>query len=167
MLTRRNLKSGVVLGYLGSRSVAVSWLGTGVRDEARFENMLSDLGIELVINSGFAGAVRTLLEPGDFVLAENFSSTELVKRLEKHRAFEASPGGLPRRGDVGRLDRAHAPGTSRSGTVAPRQSSRRPRGSTRLRSLARKSGPPSSSKCFLVIEHLRLVADHSQQAASV
>jgi nucleoside phosphorylase len=90
MLTRRNLKSGVVLGFLGSRSVAVSWLGTGVRDEARFENMLSDLGIELVINSGFAGAVRTLLEPGDFVLAENFSSTELVKRLEKHRGFEAS-----------------------------------------------------------------------------
>ena len=90
MLTRRKLKSGVVLGHLGSQPVAIGWLGIGFRDGAQFESILSDLGIELVINSGFAGAVRTLLEPGDFVLAENFSSPELVKRLEKHRAFAAS-----------------------------------------------------------------------------
>jgi len=42
-----------------------------------------------VINSGFAGAVRTLLEPGDFVLAENFSSPELLKRHETNSVFEA------------------------------------------------------------------------------
>jgi nucleoside phosphorylase len=89
-LAGRNLESGVVLGHLGSQPVAVGWLGTGVRDEAQFESMLSDSGIGLVINSGFAGAVRTLLEPGDFVLAENFSSPELVERLEKERAFAAS-----------------------------------------------------------------------------
>ncbi len=89
-LAGRNLKSGVLLGHLGSQPVAVGWLGPGVRDEAQFERMLSDSGIGLVINSGFAGAVRTLLEPGDFVLAENFSSPELVERLQKQCVFAAS-----------------------------------------------------------------------------
>jgi nucleoside phosphorylase len=67
----------------------VYWLGIGVRDEDRFKRTLRDLRPELVINSGFAGAVRTLLEPGDFVLAENFTSPELLKRLETVRLFEA------------------------------------------------------------------------------
>jgi len=64
-------------------------LGIGVQDEDRFKRTLRDLRPELVINSGFAGAVRTLLEPGDFVLGENFTSPELLKRLETVRVFEA------------------------------------------------------------------------------
>jgi nucleoside phosphorylase len=88
-LNHRIAKSGSVLGRLGSAEVAVSWLGTGVPDEDRFKSTLTDLHSELVINSGFAGGVRTLLEPGDFVLAENFTSPELLKRLETGRVFEA------------------------------------------------------------------------------
>ena len=88
-LTRRNPKFGSILGRLDSQEVAVSWVGIGVRDEEQFKSALTDLRPELVINSGFAGAVRTLLEPGDFVLAENFSSFEPVKRLEKVCLFEA------------------------------------------------------------------------------
>jgi nucleoside phosphorylase len=87
-LTQRTAKSGWVRGHLDSQEIAVYWLGTGVRDEDQFKNTLTDLRSDLVINSGFAGAVRTLLEPGDFVLAENFSSPELLKRLEKDRVFE-------------------------------------------------------------------------------
>ena len=87
-LTQRTAKSGLVRGHLESQEIAVYWLGTGARDEDRFKNILTDLRSDLVINSGFAGAVRTLLEPGDFVLAENFSSPELLKRLEKDRVFE-------------------------------------------------------------------------------
>lgn len=89
-LTQRYARSGLVLGRLDSQEVAVYWLGTGVREEAQFESILSNLRFEIVINSGFAGAVRTLLEPGDFVLAKNFSSPELVKRLETDRIFTAS-----------------------------------------------------------------------------
>jgi nucleoside phosphorylase len=87
-LIQRTAKSGWVRGHLDSQEIAVYWLGTGVRDEDQFKNTLTDLRCDLVINSGFAGAVRTLLEPGDFVLAENFSSPELLKRLEKDRVFE-------------------------------------------------------------------------------
>ena len=87
-LTQRTAKSGLVRGHLESQEIAVYWLGTGVRDEDQFKSTLTDLRSDLVINSGFAGAVRSLLEPGDFVLAENFSSPELLKRLEKDRVFE-------------------------------------------------------------------------------
>jgi nucleoside phosphorylase len=88
-LTQRIVHPYSVLGRLGSQEVALYWLGTGVRDEAQFKSVLADLRSELVINSGFAGAVRTLLEPGDFVLAENFSSPELLKRFETDPLFEA------------------------------------------------------------------------------
>jgi nucleoside phosphorylase len=88
-LTRRMDETGLILGHLDSREVAVYWLGTGVKDEKYFMSTVADLRAELVINSGFAGAVRTLLEPGDFVLGENFSSPEVLNRLESSRIFEA------------------------------------------------------------------------------
>lgn len=88
-LTQPIAKSASYLGRLNSQEVAVCWLGAGLRDVGPFKSILSDLRPELVINSGFAGAVRTLLEPGDFVLAENFSSPDLLKRLETSPLFEA------------------------------------------------------------------------------
>jgi nucleoside phosphorylase len=88
-LIQRIPKFGSVFGRLDSEEVAVTWLGIGARNEERFESVLTGLRPELVINSGFAGAVRTLLEPGDFVLAENYSSSELVKRLNKCCFFVA------------------------------------------------------------------------------
>jgi nucleoside phosphorylase len=88
-LTGRVSSGGRIMGSLGSQEIAVSCLGIGVRNRRQFEHILTELGPDLVINSGFAGAVRTLLEPGDFVLAENFSSPDLLKRLETVRVFEA------------------------------------------------------------------------------
>jgi len=88
-LTQRSAKSGLVLGHLDAQEVAVYWLGTGVRHEVKFKKILSESHCDLVINSGFAGAVRSLLEPGDFVLAKNFSSPELWRQLESDHVFEA------------------------------------------------------------------------------
>jgi len=88
-LTQRLAKSDSVLGRLDSKEVAVYRLGIGVRNEDQFQKALTDLRPALVINSGFAGAIRTLLEPGDFVIAENFSSPGLPERLEIARIFEA------------------------------------------------------------------------------
>jgi nucleoside phosphorylase len=88
-LSQRTPKFGSVLGRLGSQQVVVLWLGIGARNQERFKSILTDFRPELVINSGFAGAVRTLLEPGDFVLAENYSSAELVKRLDERCPFAA------------------------------------------------------------------------------
>src|ERR1700724_3133472 len=89
-LTRRAAKHGLTMGQLGAHEIAVFRLGLGAQEKEGFKRAVRGLNSDFVINSGFAGAVRTLLEPGDFVLAENFSSTELLKRLEKHRGFEAS-----------------------------------------------------------------------------
>jgi nucleoside phosphorylase len=89
-LRQRTAKSGLVFGRLDSQEVAIYWLGVGLRQEVKFKRILSELSFELVINSGFAGALRTLLEPGDFVLAKNFSSPELSHRLESDHVFEAS-----------------------------------------------------------------------------
>ena len=88
-LIRRTPKFGSVFGGLDSQEVAVAWLGIGARNEERFKSILTGFRPELVINSGFAGAVRTLLEPGDFVLAENYSSAEIVERLDRRCAFAA------------------------------------------------------------------------------
>jgi nucleoside phosphorylase len=88
-LLQRFPKFGSVLGRLDSQEVAVSWLGIGARNEERFKSILAGIRPELVINSGFAGAVRTLLEVGDFILAENYSSAELVKRLDERSTFAA------------------------------------------------------------------------------
>ena len=88
-LIQRLVEPDLLRGRLDSREVAVYWLGIGIRDDDRFKNILTDLRPGLVINSGFAGAVRTLLEPGDFVLAENFSSPELLKWFARSSVFEA------------------------------------------------------------------------------
>jgi nucleoside phosphorylase len=89
-LRQRTAKSGLVLGRLDSKEVTICWLGVGVRQEVKFKRILSESHFELVINSGFAGAVRSSLEPGDFVLAKNFSAPELLPRLESDHVFEAS-----------------------------------------------------------------------------
>jgi nucleoside phosphorylase len=89
-LPQRKAISGLVLGRLNSQEVAVSWLGIGVRHDVQFTKILSDFRFDLVINSGFAGAVHRELEPGDFVLSENFSSPEWLNRLRTNSVFEAS-----------------------------------------------------------------------------
>jgi nucleoside phosphorylase len=88
-LHQRIAAPDAILGRLDSQEIAVYRLGTGVRNEGQFRRVLTDLRPGLLVNSGFAGAVRTLLEPGDFVVAENFSSPELLNRLETARNFEA------------------------------------------------------------------------------
>jgi len=94
-LTRRSVKHGLTLGRLGAHEIAVFRLGLGAQEEDGFKRAVRELSSELVINSGFAGAVRTLLEPGDFVLAENFSSPELSNWLGTTRIFTAKGSFAP------------------------------------------------------------------------
>jgi nucleoside phosphorylase len=88
-LTRRVNRSGATVGRLDRFEITVTWLGVGLSDSNPLTVTIADLRPEIVINSGFAGAVRTLLEPGDFLLAENFSSPELVAGLPTGRVFDA------------------------------------------------------------------------------
>jgi nucleoside phosphorylase len=86
---RRVVQRGLTLGQLDAHEIAVFQLGLGVREEQGFKRAVKELSSDLVINSGFAGAVRTLLEPGDFVLAENFSSPEFSAWLGTTPIFTA------------------------------------------------------------------------------
>jgi nucleoside phosphorylase len=88
-LTRRAIKHGLTVGQLGGREIAVFPLGVGVRNKEGFRSAVRELNPEFVVNSGFAGAVRTLLEPGDFVLANNCTSPELSTRPLTAGLFEA------------------------------------------------------------------------------
>jgi nucleoside phosphorylase len=94
-LTRRAAKHGLTMGQLGVHEIAVFHLGLGAQDKDGFKRAVRELSSEFVINSGFAGAVRTLLEPGDFVLAENFSSPELANWLGTTRIFTAKGSFAP------------------------------------------------------------------------
>jgi hypothetical protein len=87
-LTRRVSRSGAIVGLLDRFEIAVTWLGVRLSHPNELEAMITDFRPEIVINSGFAGAVRTLLEPGDFLLAENVSSSELVVRLPTSLIFD-------------------------------------------------------------------------------
>jgi nucleoside phosphorylase len=88
-LRQRTVKNGLILGLLGGRETAVCWLGIGVEKPSLFARLVAESRPQLVINSGFAGGVRSLLEPGDFVLATNYSSQELIEKLLTSELFSA------------------------------------------------------------------------------
>jgi nucleoside phosphorylase len=90
-LDQRTAADGLIAGRIDSCEVGITWLGMRMCDDKQFEGIIAaKFPPDIVINSGFAGAVRTLLEPGDFLLAENFSSPGVVSRLRTERIFDAS-----------------------------------------------------------------------------
>jgi nucleoside phosphorylase len=87
-LTQRTRKDGVVFGRFGAVEIAVCQLGIGVKSRDRFARIISEIRPRLVISSGFAGGVLSLLRTGDFVLSTNFSSPDLAEHFS--RSFSAS-----------------------------------------------------------------------------
>ena len=84
-----NLK--VLSGTIGGRDVAVFHTGVGRSNcQRNIEAFLQTTRPELLISSGFAGSLKEELEPGDLIVAENFSRAELVHKLMK--------GGVPSTG---------------------------------------------------------------------
>ncbi len=58
----------IIQGTLCGSAVAILSLGLGISSVGTFSAQIEKLRPELLINSGFAAGIRTLLEPGDFVL---------------------------------------------------------------------------------------------------
>jgi nucleoside phosphorylase len=100
-LAQRTVRNGLVLGRLGTGEIAVCWLGIGVENDDLFAHIVAELQPQLVINSGFAGGVRSLLEVGDFVLAKNYSSEEIFERVERSKLFSARGNLVTVRGIAG------------------------------------------------------------------
>jgi adenosylhomocysteine nucleosidase len=70
----------IVRGSIGDRDVEV--MHTGVGEKAcreRLQKFLDDQKFDLLISSGFAGALNDESEVGDLLLAKNFSTIELNK----------------------------------------------------------------------------------------
>lgn len=74
---RRRVKSGSSLrGELHGQPVGVVYVGIGLKQHDTLEHYLKEWKPHLVICSGFAGSLRSLVRPGDFLIARNFSTIE-------------------------------------------------------------------------------------------
>jgi nucleoside phosphorylase len=61
-------------GMMGGTKVGICFVGIRATGIADLETTIQRLAPALVISSGFAGATRSLLEPGDFLLASNYTT---------------------------------------------------------------------------------------------
>jgi nucleoside phosphorylase len=61
-------------GMMGGTRVGICFVGIRATAIADLETAIQRLEPKLIISSGFAGATRSLLEPGDFLLASNYTT---------------------------------------------------------------------------------------------
>ena len=76
-------------GVFGGEEVSLSFVGIGGSTIDQVERAVELVKPQLVISSGFAGATRSLLEPGDFVLSTNYSAPDLGQMLIGQRLVDA------------------------------------------------------------------------------
>ncbi|MBV9488827.1 MAG: hypothetical protein JO069_03765 [Verrucomicrobia bacterium] len=75
-LHRRVRTGSSLLGELHRQQVGVVYVGLGLKRRDVLERYLERWRPQLVICSGFAGSLRSLVWPGDFVVARNFSTVD-------------------------------------------------------------------------------------------
>lgn len=79
-----NDRLSAVEGNLGGNPVVVVHTGIGpLSTEMRLSQFLGRRRIEFLIAAGFAGGLNRQLESGDIVVAENFSNSPLLKRMQQ------------------------------------------------------------------------------------
>jgi len=84
-----NSREGVesVRGRLHGKDIAVLHTGVGEKScRAQMESFLRRQRFEYLISAGFAGALEKDLRPGHLLIAENFSSAELLESPELNLA---------------------------------------------------------------------------------
>ncbi len=86
---KRRSQRHLVSGRFGGSEVSVLAVGIGGTRLDWFSETVRQLAPALLLNTGFAGATRTLLRPGDLVAAANFSSAELVETVKHSGLAEA------------------------------------------------------------------------------
>ena len=83
---RRRIRRGVFAG----QEVSLSFVGIGGAGLDKVEQAVELVKPRLIISSGFAGATRSLLEPGDFVLSTNYTAPDIRQILSKQKFVDAS-----------------------------------------------------------------------------
>ena len=77
-------------GVFAGQEVSLSFVGIGAARIAELEQSVEQFKPEMVISSGFAGATRSLLEAGDFVLSTNYTDAAIAKALGPRKIFDAA-----------------------------------------------------------------------------
>lgn len=82
---RRRVRSGSsLMGELYGQAVGVVYVGIGFKRPDALERYLDQWKPCLVICSGFAGSLRSLVRPGDFLMARNLSTLEFAQPYLNH-----------------------------------------------------------------------------------
>ena len=79
-----------VRGAFGGQVVSLSFVGVGAGRMAELERSVELTKPRMVISSGFAGATRSLLEAGDFVLSTNYTDADIAEFLGRQKIFDAA-----------------------------------------------------------------------------
>jgi nucleoside phosphorylase len=77
-------------GEFAGQEVVLGFVGIGAADIAELEASIELIKPRLVISSGFAGATRSLLEAGDFVLSTNYTDADIAKTLRQQNMIDAA-----------------------------------------------------------------------------
>jgi nucleoside phosphorylase len=77
-------------GFLAGHEVSLSFVGIGGAAIDQVERAVELIKPQLIISSGFAGATRSLLEPGDFVLSTNYTTPDIGQILDRQKFVDAS-----------------------------------------------------------------------------
>ncbi|HEY0791743.1 MAG TPA: hypothetical protein VGD78_11835 [Chthoniobacterales bacterium] len=81
-LRQRSGYGSAVTGKIGGEHVTVTYVGIGLTRPEVLEGCLHQTRPDFVICSGFAGSLRSLVQPGDFVLARNLSDPHLLAHYD-------------------------------------------------------------------------------------
>ena len=76
-LAKRTKRQTFLEGTICGARVGICFVGIRATAITDFEETICRLRPPLVINSGFAGATRALLEPGDFLVASNYTTAQI------------------------------------------------------------------------------------------
>ena len=93
-VVRRRIRSSksageVPQGIFAGQEVSLSFVGVGAVRMAELQRSVELIKPWMIISSGFAGATRSLLEAGDFVLSTNYTDRDIAKRLSQSKIFDA------------------------------------------------------------------------------
>jgi nucleoside phosphorylase len=83
-------EAGAPRGWFAGQEISLGFAGIGGVHIAEVERVVELVKPQLIISSGFAGATRSLLEPGDFVLSANYTDRAMGTLLIRQKIVDAS-----------------------------------------------------------------------------
>jgi nucleoside phosphorylase len=78
-------------GSFAGQEVSLAFVGIRAVRIGELEQSIDQIKPRMIISSGFAGGIRSLLEAGDFVLSTNYTDADIAKILSQNpKIFDAA-----------------------------------------------------------------------------